>query len=192
MIDSGDTAWLLISTALVFMMTPAVGFFYGGMLRKESMLSILGQTIIITAFVTFIWVVIGYSLAFGPNAGDLGLIGNLDYVMLKGVGAEPGSAIFMPTTVPQLLYMMFQLTFAIITVSLLIGGIAERMKLRSLIILLIVWMMAVYLPVAHWVWGGGWIFEMGALDFAGGTVVHITAGVSTLAAVMVLGKRISA
>jgi ammonium transporter, Amt family len=192
MVDSGDTAWLLISTALVFMMTPAVGFFYGGMLRKESMLSILGQTIIITAFVTFIWVIIGYSLAFGPNAGDLGLIGNLDYVMLKGVGADPGSAIFMPTTVPQLLYMMFQLTFAIITVSLLIGGIAERMKLRSLVILLVVWMMAVYLPVAHWVWGGGWIFEMGALDFAGGTVVHITAGVSTLAAVMVLGKRISA
>ncbi len=192
MVDSGDTAWLLISTALVFMMTPAVGFFYGGMLRKESMLSILGQTIIITAFVTFIWVIIGYSLAFGPNVGDLGLIGNLDYVMLQDVGADPGSAIFMPTTVPQLLYMMFQLTFAIITVSLLIGGIAERMKLRSLIILLIVWMMAVYLPVAHWVWGGGWIFEMGALDFAGGTVVHITAGVSTLAAVMVLGKRISA
>jgi Amt family ammonium transporter len=192
MVDSGDTAWLLISTALVFMMTPAVGFFYGGMLRKESMLSILGQTIIITAFVTFIWVIIGYSLAFGPNAGDFGLIGNLDFVMLNGVGAEPGEAIFMPTTVPELLYMMFQLTFAIITVSLLIGGIAERMKLRSLIILLVVWMMAVYLPVAHWVWGGGWIFEMGALDFAGGTVVHITAGVSTLAAVMVLGKRISA
>jgi Amt family ammonium transporter len=192
MIDSGDTAWMLISTALVFMMTPAVGFFYGGMLRKESMLSILGQTIIITAFVTFIWVVIGYSLAFGPDVGDLGLIGNLDFVMLNGVGADPGTAVFMPTTIPQLLYMFYQLTFAIITVCLVIGGIAERMKLRSMIVLLIIWLLAVYLPVAHWVWGGGWIFQMGALDFAGGTVVHITAGVSVLAAVLVLGKRLSA
>ena len=143
MMDSGDIAWMLISTALVFMMTPAVGFFYGGMLRKESMLSILGQTIIITGFVTFIWVIIGYSLAFGPDAGDLGLIGNLDFVMLRGVGAEAGTAAFMPTTIPQLLYMFYQLTFAIITVSLVIGGIAERMKLRSLVGLLIIWLLVV-------------------------------------------------
>jgi len=189
-IDTGDTAWLLISTALVFLMVPAVGFFYGGMLRKESFLSMLGQTIIITGLVTIIWFIAGYSLAFGPDSG--GFIGNLDFAFLNGVGADPGSAIFMPTTVPQELYMLFQLMFAIITVCLLIGGIAERMKLRSLIIFLGIWTLLVYVPVAHWVWGGGWIFTMGALDFAGGTVVHITAGVSVLAAVLVLGKRISA
>jgi Amt family ammonium transporter len=188
-INSGDTAWMIVATALVFMMTPAVGFFYGGMLRKESFLSILGQTFIITGFVTLIWVLFGYSFAFGPNADQLGLIGNMDYLMLGNVGQGPAP---LAGTIPHLLFMLYQMTFAIITVCLIIGGIAERMKLKAMVIFLAIWTCIVYLPVAHWVWGGGWIFQMGALDFAGGTVVHITAGVSTLAAVLVLGKRLSA
>jgi Amt family ammonium transporter len=189
-IDTGDTAWLLISTALVFLMVPAVGFFYGGMLRKESFLSMLGQTIIIMGLVTIIWFIAGYSLAFGPDSA--GLIGNLDNAFLDGVGVSPGKAAYMPSTVPELLYMLFQLMFAVVTVCLLIGGIAERMRLKHLIAFLGIWTLLVYVPVAHWVWGGGWILDLGALDFAGGTVVHITAGVSVLAAVLVLGRRVSA
>jgi Amt family ammonium transporter len=187
-IDSGDTAWIITAAALVFMMTPAVGFFYGGMLRKENMLSILGQTIIITGLVTLIWFLFGYSLAFGEDSGGYGLIGSTDYFMLANVGQEAAP---LAGTIPHLLFMFYQMTFAIITVSLIIGGIAERMKLKAVIIFLAIWTCLVYVPVAHWVWGGGWIFELGALDFAGGTVVHITAGVSVLAAVLVLGKRIS-
>jgi ammonium transporter, Amt family len=187
MIDSGDTAWILISTALVFIMTPAVGFFYGGMLRKESFLSILGQTIIITGMVTLIWVVFGYSLAFGGFGSDF--IGNFDFIGMQGVGQTANN---YATTIPSILFSMYQLMFAIITVSLIIGGIAERMKLKAMIIFLAIWTCVVYLPVAHWVWGGGWLSKLGALDFAGGTVVHITAGVSVLAAAIVLGKRLSA
>jgi len=188
-IDSGDTAWMICAAALVFIMTPAVGFFYGGMLRKENFLSILGQTIIITGFVTLIWVLFGYSLAFGTSADDWGLIGNTDYIGLAGVGQDAAP---LAMTIPHLLFMFYQLTFAIITVCLIIGGIAERMKLKAVIAFLALWTCLVYVPVAHWVWGGGWIYELGALDFAGGTVVHITAGISTLAAVIVLGKRVSA
>ena len=184
MIDSGDTAWMLISTALVFIMTPAVGYFYGGMLRKESFLSMLGQTIIITGMVTLIWVVFGYSLAFGSQGSNL--IGNFDFTMLHGVG-ELGNN-YAPT-IPSILFAMYELMFAIITVALIIGGVAERMKLKALTIFLALWTVCVYIPVAHWVWGGGWLAQLGALDFAGGTVVHITAGVSVLAAVLVLGKR---
>ena len=186
MIDRGDTAWMLISTALVFIMTPAVGYFYGGMLRKESFLSMLGQTIIITGMVTLIWVVFGYSLAFGSQGSNY--IGNFDFVMLRGVGALGNN--YAPT-IPSILFAMYELMFAIITVALIIGGIAERMKLKALIIFLAIWTVLVYIPVAHWVWGGGWLAQLGALDFAGGTVVHITAGVSVLAAAIVLGKRIS-
>ena len=187
MIDSGDTAWMLVSTALVFIMTPAVGFFYGGMLRKESFLSILGQTIIITGMVTLIWVLFGYSLAFGGFHSDL--IGNLDFIGMKGVGQLPNTD--YAASIPAILFSMYQLMFAIITVCLVIGGIAERMKLKAMIIFLAIWTVLVYLPVAHWVWGGGWLAKLGALDFAGGTVVHITAGVSVLAAAIVLGKRLS-
>ena len=188
MIDTGDTAWMLVSTALVFFMIPGVGFFYGGMLRKESFLSILGQTIIITGMVTLIWVLFGYSLAFGGFHSDL--IGNLDFFGMKGVGQSPD--LNYAATIPAILYSMYQLMFAIVTVCLIIGGVAERMKLKAITIFLGIWTVLVYIPVAHWVWGGGWLSQMGALDFAGGTVVHITAGVSVLAAAIVLGKRISA
>jgi len=185
-VDSGDTAWLMISTGLVFIMTPAVAFFYGGMLRKSNFLSMLGQSILIIGVVTVIWVVFGYSLTFGTDNG--GLIGGAEYLMLNGVDLAPNS---LAPTVPHILFMMYQGMFAIITVALIIGGVAERMKLSSLIIFLSIWTAAVYIPVAHWVWGGGWIYDLGALDFAGGTVVHITAGVSVLAAAIVLGKRIN-
>ena len=184
--DSGDTSWIMISTALVFIMTPAVAFFYGGMLRKDSFLSMLGQSILIIGIVTIIWVVFGYSLAFG--ADNNGIIGDASYVMLNGVDLSPNG---IAPTIPHILFMMYQGMFAIITVALIIGGVAERMKLSSLMIFLTAWTAIVYIPVAHWVWGGGWIYELGALDFAGGTVVHITAGVSVLAASLVLGKRIS-
>lgn len=187
LIDSGDTAWVLISTALVFIMTPAVGFFYGGMLRKNNVLSILGQSIIIIGMVTLIWVTVGFSLAFGSFGTPL--IGNFDWFMLKGIGAAPIDT--YAATIPGILYMMFQGMFAIITVALIIGGLAERMRLKALVIFLFIWTFLVYIPVAHWVWGGGWLAQIGALDFAGGTVVHITAGISVLAAVLVLGKRTS-
>jgi Amt family ammonium transporter len=187
-IDTGDTAWLLISTALVFIMTPAVGFFYGGMLRKQSMLSILGQTIIIIGIVTLIWVIAGFSLAFGSNGAPF--LGDLNWMMLRGVGQSPLSLAYGPT-IPGILFMMFQGMFAIITVALIIGGVAERMRLKALIIFLIIWIFLVYIPVAHWVWGGGFLAQLGALDFAGGTVVHITAGISVLSAVLIIGKRIS-
>jgi Amt family ammonium transporter len=187
-INTGDTAWILVATALVFIMTPAVGFFYGGMLRKESFLSILGQTIIITGMVTLIWVLFGYSLAFGGFHSDL--IGNLDFVGMKGVGQLPDTD--YAKSIPSILFSMYQLMFAIVTVCLIIGGVAERMKLKAMVAFLAIWTVIVYLPVAHWVWGGGWLSKLGALDFAGGTVVHITAGVSVLAAAIVLGKRLSA
>ena len=185
-VDSGDTAWLMISTGLVFIMTPAVAFFYGGMLRKSNFLSMLGQSILIIGVVTIIWVLFGYSLTFGTDQG--GLIGDAEYLMLNGVDLVPNA---IAPTVPHILFMMYQGMFAIITVALIIGGVAERMKLSSLIVFLSIWTAAVYIPVAHWVWGGGWIYDLGALDFAGGTVVHITAGVSVLAAAIVLGKRIN-
>ncbi|HNX48357.1 MAG TPA: ammonium transporter [Methanomassiliicoccales archaeon] len=185
-VDSGDTAWLMISTGLVFIMTPAVAFFYGGMLRKSNFLSMLGQSILIIGVVTIIWVLFGYSLTFGTDQG--GLIGDAEYLMLNGVDLVPNA---IAPTVPHILFMMYQGMFAIITVALIIGGVAERMKLSSLIVFLSIWTAAVYIPVAHWVWGGGWIYDLGALDFAGGTVVHITAGVSVLAAALVLGKRIN-
>ncbi len=187
MINTGDTAWLLISTALVFMMTPAVAFFYGGMLRKESFLSMLGQSIIIIGMVTLIWVLFGYSLAFGGYHSDL--IGNFNFVLLDKVGGLPD--VDYARTVPSILFAMYQLMFAIITVALIIGGIAERMKLKAVVIFLGVWTCVVYLPVAHWISGGGWLAKLGVLDFAGGAVVHITAGVSVLAASIVLGKRLS-
>ena len=192
-IEYGNTAWVLIATGLVFIMTPAVGFFYGGLLGKKNMLSVLGQSIIIIGMVTLIWVTIGFSLAFGGWGQPY--IGDLDWFMLNGVGTEPLStadgSYYGATGIPGLAFMMFQGMFAIIAVALIIGGVVERMKLKALVIFLFIWTMIVYLPVAHWVWGNGWIAQLGAIDFAGGIVIHITAGVSVLAAVIVLGKRLS-
>jgi Amt family ammonium transporter len=192
-IEYGNTAWVLISTALVFIMTPAVGFFYGGLLGKKNMLSVLGQSIIIIGMVTLIWVTVGFSLAFGDWGQPY--IGDLEWLMLNGVGTEPLStadgSYYGATGIPGLAFMMFQGMFAIIAVALIIGGVAERMKLKALVIFLFIWTFVVYLPVAHWIWGNGWLAQLGAIDFAGGIVIHITAGVSVLAAVIVLGKRLS-
>ena len=184
-IDKADTTWVMVSIGLVFIMTPAVALFYGGMLRKESVLSMLGQSIVVISVITLIWVVIGYSLAFGDDIG--GIIGGLDFVMLEGVGLDPSPV--YATTIPHIGFMMFQGTFAIITAALILGGVAERMRFKALILFIMAWAILVYSPVAHWVWGGGWIGELGALDFAGGTVVHIASGTSALAAALVLGKR---
>jgi Amt family ammonium transporter len=188
--DAGSIAWILISTALVMIMTPAVGFFYGGMLKKNSMLSMLGQSLIALGVVTIIWVTVGFSLAFGSGNA---FIGNLDFAFMNGIGvwSDPPALAYFPTTIPPLLFMMFQGMFAIITVALIIGGIAERMKLAAVTVFLAIWAVVIYTPVAHWVWGGGWIAQLGALDFAGGTVVHITAGATVLAATLVIGKRLS-
>ncbi len=188
--DAGSIAWILISTALVMIMTPAVGFFYGGMLKKNSMLSMLGQSLIAMGVVTIIWVTVGFTLAFGPGST---LIGNLNFAFMNGIGvwSNPPALAYFPTAIPPLLFMMFQGMFAIITVALIIGGIAERMKLAAVTVFLALWSIIVYTTVAHWVWGGGWIAQLGALDFAGGTVVHITAGATVLAATLVIGKRLS-
>ena len=183
-IDSGNTAWLLASSGLVLLMTPGLAFFYGGLVRKKNILSVLMQCFMAMCLVTVAWVVVGYSLAFGPDIK--GLIGGLSYVMLKGVGSEPWPGY----TIPHLLFMAFQLKFAIITPALIIGAFAERMKFSAFCVFTLLWSLIVYSPLAHWVWGGGFMFKWGALDFAGGTVVHINAGMAALAAALVLGKRV--
>jgi Amt family ammonium transporter len=184
-INSGDTAWLLVSAALVMFMTPGLAFFYGGMARRKNLLSTLMMSFVMPGIVGLIWVLYGYSLGFGPDVG--GFIGNLSFLGLKGVGQTP-SAVYA-TTVPQLAYMAYQGMFAIITVALITGSVVERIKFSSLIVFAVAWLTLIYTPVAHWVWGGGWLAKLGALDFAGGTVVHINAGVSALALAMLLGKR---
>ncbi len=183
-IDSGNTAWLLASSGLVLLMTPGLAFFYGGLVRKKNILSVLMQCFMAMCLVTVAWVVVGYSLAFGPDIK--GLIGGLDYVMLKNVGSEPWPGY----TIPHMLFMAFQLKFAIITPALIIGAFAERMKFSAFCVFTLLWSLMVYSPLAHWVWGGGFMFKWGALDFAGGTVVHINAGMAALAAAIVLGKRV--
>jgi len=185
MIDTGDTAWLLISTALVMLMTPGLAFFYGGMVRRKNILSTIMMSITILCLVSILWVLYGYTLSFGNDIG--GIIGNLRFLGLRGVGTEPSET--FATTVPHLVFMMYQGMFAIITVALWTGGIVERIKFSSLIVFAAAWFTLVYSPVAHWVWGGGWLAKFGALDFAGGTVVHITAGATALALAIVLGPR---
>jgi len=186
-IDSGDTAWILSSAGLVLLMTPGLAFFYGGLVRKKNMLSILMQCFMAMCLVTVQWVVIGYTLAFGPDVGHL--IGNLDWAFLNGVHAEPNEA--YAATVPHLAYMAFQLKFAIITPALIIGAFAERMKFSAFCVFTLLWATLVYTPVAHWIWGaGGFLKEMGAIDFAGGAVVHINAGMAALAAALVMGPRL--
>ena len=187
MINTGDTAWVLISAALVILMTPAVGFFYGGMVRKKSLLSTIMMCFAALILISVQWVLIGYTLAFGPTKA--GLIGGLKWIGLLGVGQTPNTD--YAATIPALAFMFFQAAFAIITPSLIVGSFVERIKFGAFLIFTGLWATLVYDPVAHWVWGvGGWLRAMGALDFAGGTVVHITAGFSALAIALVIGKRI--
>lgn len=181
--NNGDTAFMLISTALVFIMIPGLAFFYGGLVKKRHVLSIMMQSIAGLGIVTVLWVVIGYTLAFGTDAN--GLIGGLDFLGLRNVGLDPKGAM----TIPHILFMAFQLMFAILTPALATGATAERFRFPAYVGFLALWSLIVYAPVAHWVWGGGWLGTLGALDFAGGTVVHISSGVSGLVAAIVIGKR---
>lgn len=187
MINAGDTAWVLISAALVILMTPAVGFFYGGMVRKKSILSTLMMCFATLFVISIQWVLFGYTLAFGPS--NAGLIGGLKWAGLLGVGQAPEAA--YAATIPALAFMIFQAAFAIITPSLIVGAFVERIKFSSFLLFSVIWSTIVYCPVAHWVWGvGGWLRTLGALDFAGGTVVHVTAGFSALAIALIIGKRL--
>ena len=185
-VDSGDTAWVLISTALVILMTPALAFFYGGMVRKKNILSTLMLSCVILCLITLQWVIFGYTLAFGPDKG--GIIGALNWLGLAGVGQLPN--VDYAATIPHLAFMVFQLAFAVITPALITGAFVERINFPAFLAFIFAWATFVYDPVCHWVWGvGGWLRALGALDFAGGTVVHITAGVAALAVALVIGKR---
>ena len=182
-IDSGDTAWLLTATAIVLMMTiPGLALFYGGMVRKKNVLSMLMQSFAITCVVSLVWMIAGYSLTF-TNGGAF--YGSFDNVLLLGLTPDSVSG-----TIPEALFVIFQMTFAIITLALITGATAERMKFGALLVFVVIWTLAVYVPVAHWVWGGGFLSDAGVLDFAGGTVVHINSGVAALVAALVLGRRI--
>jgi Amt family ammonium transporter len=186
-ISAGDTAWLLTSAALVMLMTPALGFFYGGLVRRKNVLSTLMHSWFILALISVQWVLWGYSLAFSPDTG-LGIIGGLQWIGLNGVGQDPNPD-YAPT-VPHLAYMVFQMMFAVITPALITGAFAERKRFKAFVLFSLLWATFVYDPIAHWVWGtGGWLHNLGTLDFAGGTVVHISSGASALIAAIVLGKR---
>jgi len=181
-LDGANTAWILTTTALVLFMTlPGLALFYGGLVRSKNVLSILMQCFAIAGGASLVWLVIGYSLAFGEGNS---VIGDMSKVMMSGVGRGT-----LAGDIPESLFMLFQMTFAIITPALIIGGFAERMKFSSMLIFSMIWLVLVYAPVTHWVWGGGWLQKMGLYDFAGGTVVHVTAGVAALVAAMVLGPR---
>jgi Amt family ammonium transporter len=185
-VNTGDTAWLLMSAALVMLMTPGLALFYGGMVRRKNVLSTIMMSFACLGLVGLLWVLYGYSLSFGSD--HAGIIGGLNFLGLNNVGQEP-SPIYATTT-PHLAFMIFQAMFAIITVALFTGAVVERIKFSSLLVFSALWLTIVYVPTAHWVWGnGGWLAGLGALDFAGGTVVHINAGVSALALVMLLGRR---
>ena len=181
-LDSGDTAWILVSTALVLLMTiPGLALFYGGMVRKKNVLSTMAHSFAAAAIVSITWVAVGYTLAFGEGNA---FIGGLDKLMLAGITTDA-----LTGTIPEILFVIFQMTFAIITVAIITGSIAERMKFGAFVAFITVWSVVVYAPVTHWVWGGGWLGSDGALDFAGGTVVHINSGVAGLVAAYMLGKR---
>jgi Amt family ammonium transporter len=184
-IDTGDTAWMLTSSVLVLMMTiPGLALFYAGMVRKKNILATLAQSFAATALITILWVVVGYSIAF---TGSGKFIGDFKYVMLAPMGLNAVSS--LAPTIPESVYMMFQMTFAIITPALIAGALADRMKFSAFLIFMAAWLLLVYCPVAHWVWGGGWLGAAGALDYAGGTVVHLNAGTAGLIAALMLGKR---
>jgi Amt family ammonium transporter len=184
-VNTGDTAWILISSALVLLMTPGLALFYGGMARRKNLLSTIMMSFAIMGLIGIIWVLWGYSLSFGDDKGSF--IGGLNFLGLANVGMEPSGT--YASTVPHLAFMAFQGMFAVITVALITGAVVERIKFGALMIFSALWMTVVYAPVCHWVWGGGWLGGLGALDFAGGAVVHINAGISALALVIVLGKR---
>jgi len=182
-LNSGDTAWIIVSTALVMMMTPAgLALFYGGLSRYKNLLNTFAMTIVSYCLGSVIWMLWGYSLAFGPDKG--GIVGDLSHVFMSGIGVDSLSG-----SIPTIVFALFQMTFACITVALVIGSIVGRMKFSAWIVFAGLWLTFIYCPMAHWVWGGGWMGSMGALDFAGGTVVHINAGVAGLVLALVLGKR---
>ncbi|HEX4199072.1 MAG TPA: ammonium transporter [Caulobacteraceae bacterium] len=184
-IDSGDTAWMLTSSVLVLMMTiPGLALFYGGMVRKKNILATLAQSFGATCVITVLWMVVGYSIAF---TGSGKFIGDFKYIMLAPMGVASVSA--LAPTIPETVYMFFQMTFAIITPALIAGALADRMKYSAFLLFMAAWLLLVYCPIAHWVWGGGWLGAAGALDFAGGTVVHLNAGTAGLVAALMLGKR---
>jgi Amt family ammonium transporter len=183
-LNSGDTAWMIVSTALVMMMTPAgLALFYGGMSRYKNLLNTFAMTFVAYCLASIVWMMWGYSLAFGPSKA--GLVGGLQNLFLAGIGVESLSG-----SIPTYVFALFQMTFAGITVALVLGSVVDRMKFSAWIVFTLLWVTFIYCPIAHWVWGGGWMGEMGALDFAGGTVVHINAGVAGLVLALVLGKRI--
>jgi Amt family ammonium transporter len=182
-LDTGDTAWMLTATALVLFMTlPGLALFYGGLVRTRNILSVLMQCFAIACMASLLWVIVGYTMAFGPDGGPY--LGGFSKVMLAGIDEESLSG-----TYPESVFVMFQMTFAIITPALIIGGFAERMKFSAMMVFSALWLLLVYAPVTYWVWGGGWLAERGFMDFAGGGVVHINAGVAALVAALILGKR---
>jgi len=185
-IDTGDTAWILISTALVMLMTPGLALFYGGMVRGKNVLGTIMQSFVAISLISVQWILIGYSLSFGPDIN--GLIGSLDWIGLRGVGIEPNPD-YAPT-IPHMAFMIYQAMFAVITPALITGAFAERMKFSAYLLFILLWSTLVYDPVAHWIWGtGGWLKKMGTLDFAGGIVVHLISGISALAAALIIGRR---
>jgi Amt family ammonium transporter len=187
-IDTGDTAWVLTSTALVMLMTPGLALFYGGLVRRKNVLSTIMHSMFILGLVSVTWVLFGYTLAFGKDVNGLGIIGGLDYIGLQGVGKDPGP---YAATIPHTVFMAFQMMFAIITPALITGAFAERKRFKAFVLFTLLWSLFVYSPICHWVWGdNGWLLQLGALDFAGGTVVHISSGVAALVAALVLGPRV--
>ena len=191
--DSGDTAWMLMSTALVMIMLPGLALFYGGLVRRKNVLSTIMHSFFGLAIVSVVWVLVGFSLAFGPDAnlfGVPGLVGNLDFVGFMNVGLEPSTV--YAVTIPFVLFAAFQMMFAAITPALITGAFAERKRFASFVLFTVIWSVVVYSPIAHWVWAtDGWLFKLGALDFAGGTVVHASSGVSALIVALLIGKRVA-
>jgi Amt family ammonium transporter len=188
--DSGDTAWMLMSTALVMIMLPGLALFYGGLVRRKNVLSTIMHSFFGLAIVSVVWVLVGFSLAFAPDVNGMGLIGNLDFVGFMNVGLEPSTV--YAVTIPFVLFAAFQLMFAAITPALITGAFAERKRFASFVLFTILWSIVVYSPIAHWVWASdGWLFKLGALDFAGGTVVHASSGLSALIVALLIGKRVA-
>ena len=184
-ISGADTAWIMTATALVLFMTlPGLSLFYGGLVRSKNVLSVLMQCFAIACLMSILWMVVGYSLAFGDGGSMNAFIGGFDNVLLAGIGEGTASG-----TIPESVFALFQMTFAVITPALIVGGFAERMRFSAVLLFCAAWLIFVYAPICHWVWGGGWLSERGVMDFAGGTVVHITAGVAALVAAIVLGNR---